>query len=276
MRIYELPIMYYREMRRLFKVQVEREPQLAPFFRTLHEPEWKLERKDSELREADLIVVPADFVKASVQRHLNLKTPIVVNPYGADINVAAKEWGPEDLRGPIRLLFIGKLSPRKGLHILFEALAGLPAHQFHLTLVGLSEQPYLDWLSNRYRVDYEWHGGMGRDAVYGECRKAHALVLPSLAEGFGLVLLEAMASGIPIIGTDQTAARDLVDDDVEGWTVPSGSAECLRECLVRMLGLRDTLPDMGAAARRKAESFSWANYRERVRTLILPAITRGS
>jgi len=264
-RIYELPILHYREMRRIFEMETTKEPELGAFFQTLREPAWKLERKDVELLTADVIVVPAHFVQRSIERFLNPRGRFVVVPYGSDVRGAAKDWSSVDQSGPLRLFFAGILGPRKGLHILFAALAKLPARHYHLTLAGRWEPGFREWLSKKYPIEYEWLGQIAHTEVYEACRRSHMFVFPSLAEGFGLVILEAMASGIPVITTDQTAGPEIIEDGVDGWIVPAGEVEALRASLETAMEHRDHLPDMGLAARRKAEERSWTRYRAELR-----------
>lgn len=271
-RVYELPTPYYREKQRLFEIEANGEPELATLLSTLREPTWKLERKDIELLTADVIVVPAQFVQRSIERFLKPGARFVVVPYGSDVSAPVKNWCSADRSGPLRLFFAGMLGPRKGLHILFAALAKLPARSYHLTLAGRWEPGFREWLSKKYPIEYEWLGQIAQPDVYKACRRAHVFVFPSLAEGFGLVMLEAMASGIPVIATDQTAGPEIIEDGVDGWIIPAGQVETLRGCLENALEERDRLLEMGLAARRKAETRSWNRYRTQLRADLFAAL----
>ena len=163
---------------------------------------------------------------------------------------------------PLRLFFAGILGPRKGIHSLFAALSKLPAKHYHLTLAGRWQPGFREWLSKRYPLQYEWLGQIAHEQVYDVCRGSHIFVFPSLAEGFGLVIL--MASGIPVLTTDHTAGPELIDHDVDGWIIPAGDTEALECTLHDALEHRNRLPEMGRAARRKASTFSWQSYRQRL------------
>ena len=91
------------------------------------------------------------------------------------------------------------------------------------------------------------------------------VVLPSLHEGFGLVLGEAMAQGLVVISTANSAAPDLIDDGVDGFIIPIRSAEAIVEKLELLLREPAPLREMKQAARRKSMSRSWETYR---RTLV--------
>jgi len=85
--------------------------------------------------------------------------------------------------------------------------------------------------------------------------------LPSLHEGFGLVIGEAMAQGLVVIATPHTAAPDLIDDGVDGFVVPIRSAEAIAEKLNRLAGNPKLLEEMKQAARQKAGERRWESYR---------------
>ena len=86
-------------------------------------------------------------------------------------------------------------------------------------------------------------------------------VFPSLAEGFAHVLLEAMASGLPIISTDRTAAPDLIDHGTHGFIVEPGSATDLAYHIEKFLQDPNKAMSMGEAARKRAKHFSWERFR---------------
>jgi starch synthase len=110
------------------------------------------------------------------------------------------------------------------------------------------------------------------DEIMAEMRRHHVLVLPSLFEGFGLVLTEAMANGLPIIATSHTAAPDIIQDGVEGYVIPIRSADAIEEKLVELREDEKARQAMGAAAILRARQMAWEEYRramgEQLRTRI--------
>ncbi len=95
------------------------------------------------------------------------------------------------------------------------------------------------------------------------------LVFPSLFEGFGLVILEAMSRGLPVVATAHTAGPDVIDDGVDGFLVPIRSAEAIAEKLETLLAHPDRLADMKHAARRKAATLGWEAHRRRLAECLL-------
>ena len=94
-----------------------------------------------------------------------------------------------------------------------------------------------------------------------EMRQHDVLVLPSLFEGFGLVILEAMAQGLVVIATPHTAAPDIFDDGIDGFIVPIRSSAAIAEKLQLLEGDRARLREMKMAAHKKAQLHRWEHYR---------------
>jgi glycosyltransferase involved in cell wall biosynthesis len=100
-------------------------------------------------------------------------------------------------------------------------------------------------------------------------RAAAVFVFPSFFEGFGLVLLEAMACGLPAIASDATAGPDILTEGC-GRVVPAGNIDALVESLRWFSNHRDLLPKLGRASRAAAERCTWESYRRRVDAAVAP------
>lgn len=188
--------------------------------------------------------------------HDDLKVPlekITVAEPGTDPAERAKGSGRDD----VELLSVGSITPRKGHAVLVEALSGLKYLNWHLTIVG-SDARDRDCASALQQL-ISAHGLQDRVTLTGEC-EAEALdhiyagsdlfVLPSLYEGYGMVLAEAMARGLPIITTTGGAAAATVPDSA-ALKVPAGEASPLRDALQRAIeddGLRAHLAEASWAA----------------------------
>ena len=136
---------------------------------------------------------------------------------------------------PRKFVFVGRCTPRKGLHVLYEAVRRLPpetAFEVHL----LGDIPESERL-NVPRLIY--HGGVTNETqMKSILRQMDVLVCPSLAEGVPTVVLEGMASGLAIIATDVGATRELVDES-NGWLIPAGDAATLALAMAKAISQHD-------------------------------------
>jgi glycosyltransferase involved in cell wall biosynthesis len=260
--IYEHPIVHWRLVRQYQREEAELHPEWAPTLGALADSDEKLARKDEELALADAIVTPSSFARASLADVPVVQAPIHVVPYG----VVAHRAPPARNRRyeTLRVLFVGALSQAKGLGYLLEAVAQF-GEEIEFTLIGRRVSPAIPAPSLLEK--YRWVPSLPHDELLQEMCNHDVLVLPSLHEGFGLVMTEAMGQGLVVITTPHTAGPDLITDGVDGFMIPIRSSAAIAERLALLLRDRDRLRAMQAAALRKASVFSWENYRQRLAQL---------
>ncbi len=256
---YDLPILFYRTSRAIQAEEAERFPQFASVLQATREPAWKLERKEQEVQLADHIFVSSALVRSSLLEAGVTPEKISVIPYGAPVDYFYPQASQEK---PFRALFVGRVGPRKGVHYLRQAWQELRLPKAELWLVGVNEFPE-GWLE-QYRELLRHVPSVPHAALNQYYNSASVLVLPSLVEGFGMVLLEAMACGIPVITTPNTAGPEILVDGQEGFIVPIRDVEALKEKLEWCYQHPSELAEMGRAARRRAEQLSWNLYRQRL------------
>jgi starch synthase len=257
-RIYDLPIGYWRVGQRIFAEEAEREPEWAPTLSGTLDSADKLARKDDELRLATCVIVASAFTKQTLaESPCTAKIDIV--PYGAPSAISGEI---AKAPGRLRVLFAGSLGQRKGLSYLLKAVEMLRG-DVELTLLGRKAASGCAPLEAAVRK-YRWLPTLSHGAVLREMQNHDVLVLPSLFEGFGLVILEAMAQGKPVITTDHTAGPDIIENEIDGFIVPIRSAEAIAQKLELLARDRERLMSMKAAARSKAQSRGWESYRRRL------------
>ena len=255
--VYDLPIGYWRAAQPIFAEEAQREPEWAPTLTGTRDSDEKLARKDDELRLAGRIVVASTFTKKTLAQS-PARARIDLIRYGAPSLV------PQIRRpvGPLKLLFVGSLGQRKGLSYLLEAITLLKT-PVRLTLLGRKTanncRP-LEMAVGQHR----WIPTLHHAGVLREMHEHDLLVFPSLFEGFGLVVLEAMAQGTPVITTEHTCGPDVIDDGIDGFIVPIRSAGAIAEKIELLNADRERLTSMKDAARHKAEAHGWEPYRERL------------
>ncbi|MFM6504773.1 MAG: glycosyltransferase family 4 protein, partial [Dolichospermum sp.] len=213
--LYDLPIPYYQMTGNIMGQEADLFPEIAAAIETIREPAWKIERKQREIELADHIFVASSFTKKSLLEIGIQEAKITVIPYGAPVDYFQPRPKKDNC---FRALFVGRVSPRKGVHYLLPAWQDLKLDNAELVLVGQNLFP-TGWLE-QYKNICRHVPSVPHLLLNDYYSSANVLVFPSLVEGFALVLLEAMACGIPIITTPNTAGPDIITDGVEGFIIP--------------------------------------------------------
>ena len=206
---------------------------------------------------ADHIVVPSSYTAEAVEQRLGVPADAISLCWNG-----APTWSPRNqVPSPGHLLFVGTLAPRKNVGGLLDAYAQLVADQPDapdLVLVGTqpSDAPWRDRVARpplRGRVRCTGYVDRQRlETLYADAR---VLVMPSLDEGFGLPVLEAMTMGVPVVASNRGALPEVLGD--AGLLVDPTDAVALAAAIGRML--RDDGLAVASAARgvERARAFSW-------------------
>ena len=229
-------------------------------------PEADFNRLVEEPRMADHCLVASSFTKETLVENGMDPERVHVIPYGIDLQKFTVRKTRALSGQPLQLLFVGRLVQRKGIKYLLEALEFLPAGAVELTVCG---RPVDDmaWLQSS-RVPIRLRESVSSAELLEAYRAADVFVFPSVAEGFGHVLLESMASGVPIISTNRTAAPDLIRQGEEGFVVESGNSLELAQAIEQFLREPGRVRAMGEAARRRAAAFHWPRFRSEVTKVV--------
>jgi alpha-maltose-1-phosphate synthase len=247
---------YWKWARNLFMEEAERQPEFAnQLSNPADSPEF-LEQKESELKLADYVFVPSDFVLGTFEGVVPPEKIRVIT-YGAP-EVKPRPEIQVGSRRPLQVLFVGNLGQNKGIGYLLEAI-GMLGDKVELTLVGrrLSPNKTVDNACSRWK----WYETLPHSQVLDVMQRADVLVLPSLSDAFGLVVTEALACGLPVIVTRNTGASEIIRDGHEGFIVPIRSADAIASRLETLHRDREMLVTMSRRAHVTAAENSWANYR---------------
>ncbi|WP_299269312.1 glycosyltransferase family 4 protein [Halorientalis sp.] len=177
-------------------------------------------------------------------------------------------------RRPLQVVFVGNITPRKGLDTLVDGLAAARADA-ELTIVGHpTDERYA--AAVRRRVDdrdiahrVHFAGELTDDQLAATLRQSHILAVPSRYEGFGIVYLEGMSFGLPTVASRAGGATDIVTDGETGVLIDPDDAAAVAAALTRLADA-DQLATMGRAARRRYERHpGWEETGARVRDLLI-------
>lgn len=255
--IYDLPIGYWKSARLLMEKEFDINPDWSDTLTGFSDSPDKLHKKDWELALADVIFVASSFTKKTLQEYSGNLAEIKVIPYGFPEVKQKKNYQPLTNR-KLKILFIGGLSQRKGLSYLFEAVQELQ-NEVDLTIVGHKAVPDCNAL-NEALTKHKWIPSLPHEQILACMSEHDVFVFPSLFEGFGLVITEAMSQGVPVITTDRTAGPDLIKNGEDGWIVPAGSSSALKEKLIEILENPEIVQQFGLAAQEKAKARPWSVY----------------
>ena len=184
----------------------------------------------------------------------------------------------------LRILFLGNVINRKGLHTLLDALLILHPSQFILDIVGslTSEPDYAKQMqeyvsANNLSSFVLFHGPLDKEPLIEKLRQAHVLVVPSSYEGYGIVYLEGMCFGLPAIGTTSGAASEIINDEIDGFLIEPGNVDSLANRLRLLNETREDLIRMSLAAReRYIRQPKWEQTVSQIREFLLKQIREFS
>jgi glycosyltransferase involved in cell wall biosynthesis len=183
--------------------------------------------------------------------------------------------------GALRVIFLGNVIPRKGLHTLIEALS-VQQSAVRLEVVGsLTSAPaYAREVQQRaldagLRAKVQFHGALDQDELVGLLKSSHLMVVPSSYEGFGIVYLEGMAFGLPAIGSTSGAAREIIRDGKTGYLVPANDPASLAERLAELANDRQLLTRMSLfALERFQDQPTWDETAGAIRIFLQTFLTQ--
>jgi glycosyltransferase involved in cell wall biosynthesis len=183
---------------------------------------------------------------------------VVQVPFGADLSMFQPQ---RKLDAVFRVLFVGAVSLQKGVPYLLDAVRRIGAkREIQLWLVGpIADDMRL--LLKQHAHLFEYKGVIARRSLAWYYSQASVLVLPSIQEGMALVQAQALACGVPIIGTEHSGAADLITDGVEGFVVPIRDADAIAERLVTLQEEPALRESMAAAALQRLRTIGgWDTY----------------
>lgn len=202
-------------------------------------------------------------------------------PNGVDLREFSPSRAPHSPRDQTSILFVGRCYPRqKGLEHLIRSLALLrEPRNISLRIVGedWGGVTQLRMLSKSLGVEQQvqFAGRESRGELIRSYLSADVFVLPSLFEPFGIVLLEAMAAGLPVVASRVGGIPEIVEDGATGILVQPGDATALSLALETLISDPPLRQRMGQAGRRRAEKYSWEIIIPRIREVYEEAISES-
>ena len=214
----------------------------------------ELELLSNEVNLATHFICASSLTKKSLTFKGISEDKIKVIPYGVDTSkFTFSERKQTDV---FKVIFVGSLNQRKGITYLLDALAEMKNVELTIVTRGI----YDESLIQNYAFPIHVIIDVPHDALQEELHKANCFVLPSILEGFGQVILEAMATGIPVIATENTAAIDIIEKGVDGFVTPIRDIQAIKESLQKLQVDSAFAQAIGKAAYEKAKIYSWKKF----------------
>jgi glycosyltransferase involved in cell wall biosynthesis len=261
-----------RFLRELFRKEIEKVPEAKASL--MEEPEMSpaFASADDGLAEADGILCASSFTQHSLGA-AGSRTSTHIVGYGVDLELFSARTVAPSAR-PLTIGFVGALSQRKGARYLLGAMASLPKGSAKL-IIYTRASVNRDLIRGFEGVEVEIRGGLSDAALAADLKCCDLVALPSVAEGFGLVILESMACGVPVLCTTSTGGADFIVHRQNGLLIEPSSTVAIQRELEWALTHRDELFQLGQAARIEAEKHTWAAYRRKFFAAYVAVIGQG-
>lgn len=255
-----------------------------PLVLNFHGAELLLIRKKKWVRpllkfaigQANAVFANSSFTAGKIKAIRNVD--VEWSPYGTTLEVGKKNAEPHDVNGKFKILFVGRHIERKGICYLIEAAKYLPRDQFEIRIVGVGDlteelKKQADALCHPEHSETEskdlpaeviFTGKLSPEALANEYRTANVFTLPAIVdskgdtEGLGVVLIEAMELGLPVVASDVGGIPDVVIDGISGILVPEKNPEALADAYKRLAADPELVKKILAGAEKHIDAcFTW-------------------
>lgn len=203
-------------------------------------------------------------------KHATVKA-VIYNPYDANYPPIRANHDC----GPLRIGFLGRLEPTKGIELLLQSVRGLPTNDLKVIIGGKGTDDYTGYLRQRYPLPNCEYLGFVKPSQFFP--RIDVLVVPSLwHEPMGRTVIEAYAHGIPVIGSDRGGIPELIQEGVTGFLFDPDTPNALRSKLSLALAHPNVTKEMGGKALEKAKEFSAGRIVERYADIYKQVLSAGS
>jgi glycosyltransferase involved in cell wall biosynthesis len=220
-----------------------------------------IEKELREYEEADYISIPSLFVKRTFLEAGVPESKLIHIPYGVDL----EDFKQKEKRDSVfRVVCAGGMTLQKGVHYLLQAFSELNLPGSELLLIGgISDEirPFF----KKYEGKFKYVPAVPQSELADYYSQSSVFVLNSVQDGFGMVIIQAMACGLPVIATENTGGPDVVENGKQGFIIPIRSVEALKEKISYLYENQGLCLEMGRSAKEKVSSgFTWNDYGDKM------------
>ena len=214
---------------------------------------------------SDYIITISDYSKETLINNGIEEEKVYVNNLGFDPSLFKPKMNYRD-NGKFKILFVGQISVRKGIKLLIQAFNQLKLKNAELILIGglADGKSLIDKNNSKIKyVSYCTH-----QELVTHYQDADIFVLPSYTDSWGMVVIEAMACGLPVIVSENTGSKEAIVDNRSGFIIKVGDVKALEEKLLYFYNNRDITKPFGVKSHKLAEKYTWEDYEKRVKDII--------
>lgn len=218
---------------------------------------------EKEIKLSDFILVASEFVKKSYMYSHVPEEKLIKIPYGVDLS--RFKWSMHKKQGDkIHLIYVGQITYYKGIHHLLPIIKEHYKDKVILTLVGKYDAN--DFLYKEYCTapNIKFIGYITNDKLSQYYQQADAFIIPSLGEGFGLVILEALSTGLPVLTSDSTGGNDAIVNGYNGYVFKAGDDKDMIDKIDTFIHNISSLETMSENARATVLNYTWEQYNKHI------------
>jgi len=269
--IVDMSAPYYNYMEKEFIKDSKRYPQYSKDMLNMLESSiysYRRAYSEIEISLADAFLVASKFTEKSLKES-GVKSPIYQCQYGIDdfINLDRNsQINKHNTRLPLKVIYVGRVNQAKGAYLLIDVANYFNSKEVTFDFFGSYDET-TDVVKNA-PLNCVFHGHVPRQTMHKAYTNADLLILPTLADGFGFVIPEALSYGLPVVCSRNAGASQFIKEGENGFVYDVGNKEYLVELLKNVVIKPNLLDQMRATAVDSVNNLTWSNYNQQVRTAI--------
>jgi len=259
---------YALSNKRIYEEEMLRHPETKE--NLLQEEEFSLTEKmlfdrKKELEGADMCIAASTFTKKTLVENGMDAGKVVVVPYG--VNIDRYTYIQGEIKDEVTFAFVGSYTFRKGINYLLEAATELKkrGYKFRIKMTGRDKAGFIEKFKIQYPLDnVEYFSNISHEELITMLHQSDVFVFPSLCEGFAFSIVEAMATGLPVITTNNTIGADIIEEGEQGFVIEPANLEVLISKMEYFILHPEKYKEMGYKASLKVKSLTWDDFRKGV------------
>lgn len=226
-----------------------------------------LEKNIEELKLTEYFIVASKMVKRSLQYSNIDEKKIYIAPYGVEFDKFPYQ-SKDNKKRKLQLIYVGQITFRKGLHHLFKIISTEFKDKCDLSVIGFYNTSNVLYQEYKSTSNIKFLGFINHKELIKYYHKSDVFILPTLGEGFGLVVLEAMSSGTPCIVSDLAGGDDAIEDGKNGFIFQAGNDIDLSEKIQWFIDNRYKLPQMSEYSSLHVKKYTWDVYYTKIQSIV--------